>query len=282
MPTTTNFAFTGAQQSLTIPAGVESATLEVWGASGRDYNVTEIGGKGGYVKVITLVQPGDIFYIYVGGMPQSSYGVGYNGGGIGASNIYPGYSAGGATDIRRGGITLADRVLIGGGGGGAARSGSGASGGYPWGQSSPSVSGGRQDGPGPDLINNATYPCIFGTLGQGANTPGSGTRHCGAGGGGKWGGNSMGGGFNYSQGGGGGSSYYDLAYTVDTAEASGTWVGNGKAAITLPDPINIATATLGPLTAIAEGATAFYPRYIPERHLLWVMNHKGERVMIVD
>lgn len=284
MPVVHDFAYTGAQQSITIPAGTESAVFEVWGASG--YSDVNLGGPGGYVVGSIVVVPGQVFYIYVGQTGQGVIG-GWNGGGSSQAGFArAGGGGGGATDIRFGGVTLADRIMVGGGGGGERffSPSSGGAGGYPNGQAADGgyIGGGGQSGPG-----NGTAPDsaeVFATLGQGASTTASGTRRSAGGAGGLWGGNSHVGtaGGNFTAG-GGGSSYYDAGIFTDvTAEAVGTWMGHGKARITLADPINTALATLGPLTAVG-GAISTRRRYTkPYRHLIWVYGLDGARRNVID
>jgi hypothetical protein len=78
--TTCVFAYTGAAQTWTVPAGVTSATFDVFGAQGGD------GGKGGEVKATLPVTPGETLQIVVGGMGAASgcnHAGGFNGGGNG-------------------------------------------------------------------------------------------------------------------------------------------------------------------------------------------------------
>ena len=72
-------------------------------------------GKGARVKSFFSVTPGATLYINVGCQGTNSAG-GWNGGG------YPygeGSGGGGATDIRVGGTSLSNRIVVAGGGGGA-------------------------------------------------------------------------------------------------------------------------------------------------------------------
>src|SRR3954470_5987087 len=74
--TTCVFAFTGAAQTWTVPAGGTSATFDVFGAQGGG------GGKGGEVKATLPVTPGDALQIVVGGMGAASscnHAGGFNG-----------------------------------------------------------------------------------------------------------------------------------------------------------------------------------------------------------
>lgn len=282
MPTIHDFAYTGAPQSLVIPAGVESAVLEVWGAAGGSD-----GGNGAYVKGTTVLTPGETLWVYVG-QRGFSYGGGWNGGGNGnpGTASYHGSGGGGATDIRRGGTTLTDRIIVGGGGGGGGMRSNqiGGAGGYPTGGAGGGLldSGGTQSGPGPGTNRSQQNPPATGTFGLGGSNFGGGTRKIGGGGGGWWGGNSGNGGSSWNYGGGGGSSYYDPALTSVTAEASGTWsAADGKATITLADPVSIGVANLGPLTATGTGVPRNPRRGVPRREYLWVYGLDGEMKAVI-
>lgn len=129
---TCTYDYTGSQQTWTVPAGVTSATFDLYGASGGDMDATHSGGNGARVQATLSVTPDDAYAVFVG---QEGHAAGseiessaYNGGGAGRaydSDRYPSLGGGGATDVRLGGTTLAERVLVAGGGGGAAHSGSG-------------------------------------------------------------------------------------------------------------------------------------------------------------
>lgn len=115
-----NFDYTGAFQSITLPAGTYK--LQCWGAQGGYRSSSAYGGKGGYsVGTLTLLE-NTMLYLYVGGSPggsTSSVGTsrattgGFNGGGYRTG--YPG--GGGASDIRIGSDSLYARVIVAGGGG---------------------------------------------------------------------------------------------------------------------------------------------------------------------
>jgi hypothetical protein len=157
-------------------------------------------GTGGVVSASLPVTPGETLNLYVGTQPKTVAGApqwGWNGGGTSGYGI-PG-GGGGATDIRRAGSALANRVLVAGGGGGRGYNSWGGLGGTLTGGTDNSVvtAGGTQTGPGwqPGAVAQ-----IFGTFGVGASTA---QLYSGAGGGGYWGGNSN----NGQYAGGGGSSY---------------------------------------------------------------------------
>jgi hypothetical protein len=101
------YLFTGQQQQFVVPTGVYQLRLDLWGAQGGQ--VAAYGGQGGlggFVSVVLECNPGDVLYIYVGGNN------GWNGGGNGALA-----NGGGATDIRKNGVNLNNRIVVAGGGG---------------------------------------------------------------------------------------------------------------------------------------------------------------------
>ena len=123
--TTETFSVTGAAQTWTVPAGVTSATFDLYGASGGgDASPTATAfrrGLGGRATATIAVTPGDSIQVNVGGQGTQITG-GFNGGGTGTGGGgtgTPGNGGGGASDIRVGDTTLDDRVLVAGGGGGA-------------------------------------------------------------------------------------------------------------------------------------------------------------------
>jgi Glycine rich protein len=129
---TETFAFTGAAQNWTVPAGVTSATFEAFGAQGGHVDA-DTGGLGGEAKMTGSVSAGQVIEIVVGGAGGVPVG-GFNGGGAGGAggagpsipdSGFSGAGGGGASDVRIGSCAallscgLADRVLVAGGGGGA-------------------------------------------------------------------------------------------------------------------------------------------------------------------
>ena len=117
---TVTFSASGAPETWTVPAGVTSATFDLYGAQGGG------GGLGGRVTATLAVTPGASYQVRVGVWGYSiPLPRGYNGGGA-AVNRY----GGGAADVRSGAFGLADRLLVaGGGGGGGFNNGGGGSGG---------------------------------------------------------------------------------------------------------------------------------------------------------
>lgn len=128
---TLKYDYTGNTQTFTAPADGDY-TLEVAGAQGGDHpstskeNATSVGGQGGTSKGTIHLKAGETLYIEVGNKPYG-YNGSYNGSdsgwtGIAANGAYVGGSivaGGGATDIRKGGNGIDNRIIVAGGGGGA-------------------------------------------------------------------------------------------------------------------------------------------------------------------
>lgn len=120
-PGIATFNYTGSMQSWSVPAGISTLKLDVWGAQGGGSS----GGLGGFASGELSVTSGDSLYVYVGGAGKdgpASQNVtgGWNGGGHAAqvdSATY-GASGGGASDVRMAGTSFANRILVAGGGGG--------------------------------------------------------------------------------------------------------------------------------------------------------------------
>jgi hypothetical protein len=110
-PGTQTFGFTGSPQWWTVPDGVTAVRVEMQGAQGGNANY---GGLGGRLRATIPVTPGESLQVNVGGHPSGTAG-GLGGGG---STSGSGTGGGGASDIRRQGLTVADRVVVAGGGGG--------------------------------------------------------------------------------------------------------------------------------------------------------------------
>ncbi|MEI6766663.1 MAG: glycine-rich protein [Bacteroidota bacterium] len=245
------FTATGSIQNWIVPAGVCSVTIECWGGQGgKNGNNQQFGGLGGYATGSHVVNPGDSLFIFVG---QSGDNGGFNGGGS-CIGTYAGGKGGGASDVRIGGKTLNDRIIVAGGGGGAA----GYSGGYGGWQGGQGGNGGGSNGdPG---ITNTPYGsggspggggtqtaggvygtdggnsggCITGTassFGLGGRAGGN-TNDCGSGGsgGGGWYGGGGGGFGNCGGGGGGGGSSY-IGGVTGGSTTSGSQSGDGSVKI---------------------------------------------------
>jgi hypothetical protein len=113
----------------TVPSGVAVVTVEaVGGSSGKGRSTQDLTAPGRSADLTATfpVTPGEVLHLHVAGngadfTPNGGGQGGFNGGGAGgdAGGGYGGGGGGGATDIRVGGDTLADRVVVAAGGGGA-------------------------------------------------------------------------------------------------------------------------------------------------------------------
>jgi hypothetical protein len=208
--------YTGDAQTWTVPQGVTSASFDVEGAQGGSNLAT--GGNGGRAADTLAVTPGAVVNVFVGGAGGNG---GFNGGGVGGAS-----TGGGASDIRIGGTTVNDRVLIAGGGGGGGLS-MGGSGGAGGGSSGGDGSLGSNAGGGAGGTQNSGSGS--GVLGAG------GTGNGGGGGGGYWGGagSEMGAG-----GGGGGSGFGPDGVSFTT----GVRTGDGQVTISYTNPTPDTTA----------------------------------------
>jgi len=219
---TYTFFYTGSVQTLTL--GLGNYEIECWGANGGDVNAGPGGGgKGGYSRgEITIVTPGTLLNILVGGKGGNASGTGspagsggWNGGGGGGATGKSGGGGGGASDVRLGGLAAANRIIVAGAGGGAAYYNSLAEGG----------NGGGQNGSNGNIITSGNVTTIGGG-GAGANGANPGmspngflsTNGTATGGGG--GGNSPGIGFG-AQGTGGGPGGYGGANGSGSTGSSG-------------------------------------------------------------
>jgi hypothetical protein len=239
LPGQKSFDYTGETQYFTVPAGVRQIKVIARGARGAGSPVA----YGGRVHAVIPVTPGEKLVVYVGGDGMGHLG-GYNGGGPGYRSTSSGnshaYGGGGATDIREGGNSLDDRVLVAGGAGGQGgldysygvggqgggrTAGSGAPGFYSpqagaGGSGGAQKSGGRGGGGGTGSYGSGESGGD-GSLGEGGGGAGpggylsylggggggGGGGYYGGGGGGGGGGDDYGGGVGGGGGGGGGSSF---------------------------------------------------------------------------
>lgn len=118
VPHESTFEYTGSKQSFKVPAGVTQITVDASGAAGGSGNglrqrLVGRGALGGRVRATIAVTPKRTWQSSWEAAAEHS---GYNGGGEGASKGYG--DGGGASDVRKGGDTLADRVIVAAGGGG--------------------------------------------------------------------------------------------------------------------------------------------------------------------
>ena len=258
--TTVDFAYTGAEQTWVVPAGVSEVVIDAYGAQGgKDPGAygPRIPALGGRAQGTLAVTPGETLWIYVGGCPTGTPG------------------GGGASDVRQGGSALANRKIVAGGGGGTGNRGSGSTlstaGGAGGGLTGDTGSqtggalagqGGTQSAGGAAGAGAATA----GSLGQGGNAQstnqgpggwngggaggfaGTSQYRMGAGGGGYYGGGGAGnGGTNATAGGGGGSSY--IGGVTSGSTTPGVRTGDGAVSITYtvaPPPPDVPVVAVDP------------------------------------
>ena len=78
-----NFTYTGATTTLSIPAGVTSVNVQMWGAGGGGYQ--GVGGAGAFVQGSLAVTPNQVLTILVGSGGSSNTTIFGGGGGTGAN-----------------------------------------------------------------------------------------------------------------------------------------------------------------------------------------------------
>lgn len=253
------FSFTGSEQTWTVPSGVDTVTVDVWGAQGSNAGDGN-GGHGGHVKGTLSTTPGETLYIYVGGQGSVPAG-GWPNGGRGGEDSSPwGGGGGGSSDIRQGGNAVSNQVVVGAGGGGAGDSdgngpdGDGADGGPDTGADAEDVTefdggtaeggdGGTQSSGGSGGAGNQFDAAEDGSRNSGGDggeqSQADGDGGGGGGGGGYYGGGggATGGNTNAASAGGGGGSNYDDGLAAVTTNSRGTGkTGDGSVNIswTLP------------------------------------------------
>ena len=256
VPAPVTFAYTGSEQTYTVPGSVHSLQVAAVGGPGGvglANGASAAGGPGGHgaqAGATISVTPGQVIYVEVGGPGLAGAGSpqagAFNGGG---APPVGGGGGGGATDIRTVSCgstcdplspsSLTSRLLVasgGGGGGGAFGATPGAAGGDAGSVGSPGIdssgfcaaNGGQGATPtaggiaGLGASTLSPGPCavgfdgMAGTLGSGGSG-GGGSDGGGSGGGGLFGGGGGGGAFgNGGGGGGGGSSFGPTGVTFST------------------------------------------------------------------
>lgn len=262
---TKTFDYTGKERSFRVPSGVTTLTVAAYGASGPT-GTHDKGGNGAFVQATIPVKPGEKLAIVVGGEGGAAdvgtngaggFNGGANGGATGNHYDFGGDGGGGASDVRAGGDTLANRILVAGGGagggvaqtyygaghggaggadvghrGGGHSRGSAIGGGGKGGTQTAGGNGGRAGSRGYSYGGNGKS----GSLGMGGQGGGS-NAHPDGGGGGGGGGYYGGGGGGAGSiepsgtggggGGGGGSSYIESSATGVTNKQGGAPAGNG-------------------------------------------------------
>lgn len=230
------FEFTGADQPWVVPDDVTTVDVVALGAAGG----CGLAGWGGQATATVPVLAGDLLHAFVGSAGECSFAAslpgGYNGGGdkyTDAGDSWEGGSGGGATDLRRNGIALSDRVIVAGGGGGQGYGGQAGHGGGTEGETCNGIGGGCVDatcgGRGGTQMSGGIGGFCYegcegqpGSLGQGGDSDG-----CAAAGGGGGGGYYGGGGGAHCSG-GGGSSRVDFPGNVATSTVAGANAGDGQ------------------------------------------------------
>ena len=235
VPGSSNFTYTGADQTFVVPSGATTLQITMGGAGGGKNIYGHQGGKGGLVSGTLAVTSGETLTIVVGGAGVTA-STAYNpsvlpgpyGGGGGSSRYYYSGSGGGRSAIRRAGEDIATAgaggscayLFTGGNGGGLVGQGNLGNGGGGGGSSNAGGAGGTNSG----------YTGASGSKYQG----GAGAAPYAGGGGGGWSGGG-GGGF-YQSTGGGGSSYVALltGTVVNTQGGGSSAATNGYVNISWP------------------------------------------------
>ena len=183
VPIVQAFSYTGSNQNFTVPSGITSFQVFMWGAGGGGGNsgssgyVGGNGGAGGYVtSTISNYSAGQTFSLLVGGATSYSSNsqaiANYGGGGSGTDNNggqSPGGNGGGRSEISIGGganTPAGTRILVAGAGGGGAGS-------YHTGESNGDRSGGNAGHPTGQRANGSGTNATGGTQSAGG-TKGSG------------------------------------------------------------------------------------------------------------
>jgi hypothetical protein len=120
------FSYTGGDQSYTVPSGITSILVRVWGAGGGSGFVAPAGALGGYSEAIFSTSPGTVFTVVVGrgGLYGNTYSQQYGGGGYSKN-------AGGAHGGGYSRVYSSGRDIWAGGGGGSGDANNGYSSGSP-------------------------------------------------------------------------------------------------------------------------------------------------------
>ncbi len=239
---TTFYNFTGSDQTYTVPAGVSTITIKMWGAGGgggENGSDGGVGGGGAYVSGTLCVTPGETFTVVVGGGGgaggnAASKTNAYGGGGASRDRPWDGGGGGGRTALRRNSTGIEVAIAGAGGGGGSRNNRAGGAGGGVGsnggkGDNCSSYGrGGNADGTVPGGGNNSAGTAWNGFIGgAGGNAEQLSADNSGGGGGGGFGGGQGGcTGGNDSGGGGGGSSRLDGFTSTGTSSGSGQTAGN--------------------------------------------------------
>ncbi|CAM5429428.1 hypothetical protein GCM10010329_01530 [Streptomyces spiroverticillatus] len=253
------FEHTGDDQTFTVPTGVTSLDVRMWGAGGGGADPSYFAGSlagagGGFTQGTLAVSPGTALTVTAGGGGEASSTIApYGGGGEGGSTATPqamGGAGGGMSALWAGAYGSTPLLIAGGGGGASPGSdpapyggpGGGESGGQD-GDGTKSGRGGTQSAGGAAAAGGVGIPCTIAAKpgerfkgGNGADIAGDGEGG-GGGGGGYFGGGGgacqMTGGGTPNGGGGGGSGFIGgtgVSGAVTEAGTPSTVHGAGGAA----------------------------------------------------
>jgi hypothetical protein len=257
---TVEFAYTGQNATFTVPPGVNSLSVGVFGAQGGIADIFPYGvaGEGGFLAVNVPVSTGEVFKIVVGGQGTglsfnpakgAEFPGGWPDGGTGrnhvdASNGPSGYgTGGGGSSAIYKVVNGADALIAVSGGGGGQSNGYGGAGGLAGGNASsdPTPFDLIREGTGGSSTAGGVGACFddgndapaisLACSGDGASFLGGSAhpQHGGSGGGGGY----FGGGAGIAKSeGGGGSSWWDSSLGTKTEDLTGVREGNGVIRIT--------------------------------------------------
>jgi hypothetical protein len=256
----TTYNHTGAMQTYVVPPNITLINIQTWGGQGGDVNelyVPQSGGLGGYSTGDLIVTPGESIYVYVGGEGSGGIG-GFNGGGNAGTSTAgsggtggPAGAGGGASDVRQGGTTLNDRVIVAAGAGGAGRD-------YVNGSCIPCGTGGHGGHGGGTTGNNGTDAGYTNNINYGNPSSGANAASQSSGGAGGTGSDSNPGesgslgqggngvnGFQDVASGGGGGGYYGGGSGAGANNGSGKAGGGGAGGSSFIGGVTSATTTIG-------------------------------------
>ncbi len=262
-PDSQTFNYTGSTQTYTVPSGVTSIDVTLYGAQGGSAIGGNVGGEGGKTTGTISVTPGEVLTIITGGAGgNAAAGVGgtagYGGGGSGNGSGTDAAGGGGGYSMIESGTTPLAIAAGGGGAGGGPGVDTGGTGGGTTGGNGSSADessnigyGGTQTAGGSSYSNFAN-----GSYEQAGNGNYSGPGTCGGGGGGG-GGYYGGGGGAACAGGGGGSALVPSGGT----STNGVNPGNGQVTIQYsgyaPIPLIAADSSKSTVTIQSNSASAF-------------------------
>jgi len=266
-PGTSTFTHTGSDELFTVPSGVSSITVKMWGAAGgggQGEGLQEPGGPGGYATAVISVNSGATIIVQVGsgGRADTVFGSKtYPNGGRGS--IRTGYmsgNGGGRSALFIGAAQAGDALLIAGGGGGGSGNGGGNTGNGCHGGNGGGLSGLRghsgyitetegQGGTQTAGGNGHVYGGQLSGADAGDGTPfGSGVNQAGGGGDGWYGGGVV---YDKHQGGGGGSGYCGTGTTSCTLLGTSQYP-EARLSYTYPP----GTSDINYVTGVGQGSAA--------------------------